>query len=94
MNDFEEQFHNNDLRVLDVREKWEYDSGHIKGAVNLPLSSLESSSSKLDNKDKYYIVCRSGARSATATDYLAQLGYDTTNVAGGMLSWNGTIITK
>jgi rhodanese-related sulfurtransferase len=66
--------------LIDVREKSEWDAGHIEGAVFLPLSELKSGTTcdtleKLP-KDKFlYTYCKVGVRSLTAGNLLAKLGY-------------------
>jgi glyoxylase-like metal-dependent hydrolase (beta-lactamase superfamily II)/rhodanese-related sulfurtransferase len=81
--------HRDQVLVLDVREPGEFDSvlGHIAGALLLPLGELRA---KLDNvpRDRPVVaVCRSGARSARATQILDEAGFRVANLAGGMLRW-------
>lgn len=69
--------------IVDVRTKSEFDSGHIKGAINLPLQTLEQHLGKL-KKDKPVITCcASGMRSSSARGFLKSKGYEVYN--GG--SW-------
>ena len=78
------------LVALDVREPSEFKKGHIPKAVNLPRGLLEFKVSKqIPNKDAYIIVyCKSGGRSALATDTLRQMGYNNiVNMAGGWQAW-------
>jgi rhodanese-related sulfurtransferase len=72
--------------VLDVRETFEVAGGHIPGAVNLPLSVLGTRADELGD-GPIVVVCRSGNRSAHAVRYLRQLGYDASNLTGGMVAW-------
>jgi phage shock protein E len=68
--------------ILDVRSKSEYNSGHVKGSVNIPLDQLERSLSKLKEKDKAIITCcASGIRSGSAKGILKSYGF--TNVHNG-----------
>jgi rhodanese-related sulfurtransferase len=61
--------------ILDVRTKSEFNSGHIKGAINIPLNDLSSQLGKL-KKDKAIITCcASGMRSASAKGLLQSKGY-------------------
>ena len=56
--------------IIDVRSKGEFDGGHIKGALNLPLDQLQNNLSKLKDKNKLIITCcASGMRSASAAPY-------------------------
>jgi len=75
--------------VLDVREPWEYDEGHIAGSALVPLGQLPKHLSEIGSPDQEIIaVCRSGGRSGQATMFLMQSGYtNVTNMAGGMLAW-------
>ena len=78
--------------VADVREVDEYESGHIPDAINAPLSELEMGElGPLEEDEKYVIICRSGNRSATASDILADLGFDVVNVSEGMSTWQGDV---
>ncbi|GAB2981000.1 rhodanese-like domain-containing protein [Nocardioides montaniterrae] len=77
------------LTVLDVREPQEWAAGHIDGALHIPLGMLPVRISDLAELDpaQTLVVCKVGGRSAQATAYLAQQGYDVVNLAGGMLDW-------
>lgn len=77
------------LNIIDVREADEVAAGMIPGAKHIPLGEIEDRAGELDSGQPYYMVCRSGARSSRASDYLNEQGIDATNVEGGMLSWNG-----
>ena len=77
--------------LIDIREVYEYNSGSIQTAKNIPMGNLLTSPVKYLEKDKtYYIMCQSGARSAMAVRELTKLGYNVINVAGGMGSYVGT----
>ena len=75
------------LNLIDVREADEFASGHLPGAINLPLSDFLERFGELDKDKSYHIICRSGARSAQACAFLNGEGYDVTNVAGGTSAW-------
>ena len=77
--------------VLDVREQDEYDSGHIPGAVLLPVGTIneETASAVIPEKDDNVLVyCRSGNRSKTASAALAELGYTNIYEFGGINTWS------
>ena len=84
----EELRHRDDVVVIDVREDFEYNDGHIPGATLVPLGQVPN---RLDEipKDKTVIaVCRSGNRSSQATNFLRQQGFDNVhNMTGGMNAW-------
>lgn len=79
------------LNVIDVREVDEVASGKITGSLNIPLSLIEFRMHELDKSKEYILVCRSGARSGRATQFLASHGFDVTNMNGGMLAWEGNM---
>lgn len=76
-----------DVIILDVREQDEYDSGHIPGAVLLPVGTIEEETAAevIPEKDSTVLVyCRSGNRSKTASSALAELGYTNIYEFGGI----------
>jgi rhodanese-related sulfurtransferase len=75
--------------VLDVREPFEWNAGHIEGAVHIPLGDLPARVDELDPQAHTLVVCHVGARSAQATAWLHHLGHDVANLAGGMDAWEG-----
>ena len=79
-----------DVIILDVREQDEYDSGHIPGAVLLPVGTVneETAAEVIPEKDSTVLVyCRSGNRSKTASSTLADLGYTNIYEFGGINTW-------
>ena len=79
-----------DVIILDVREQDEYDSGHIPGAVLLPVGTIdeETAAEVIPEKDSTVLVyCRSGNRSKTASSALAELGYTNLYEFGGINTW-------
>ncbi len=77
------------LNIIDVREADEVAAGMIPGAKHIPLGEIESRSDELNSGGPYYLVCRSGARSGRASEFLNEQEIEAINVEGGMLSWNG-----
>ena len=76
--------------ILDVREQDEYDSGHIPGAVLLPVGTIneDTAAAVIPEKDTAVLVyCRSGNRSKTASQALADLGYTQIYEFGGIRDW-------
>ena len=76
--------------ILDVREQDEYDSEHIKGAVLLPVGTIneKSAAAVIGSKDTVVLVyCRSGNRSKTASQALVDLGYTNIYEFGGINTW-------
>lgn len=74
--------------LVDVREQNEYDEVHADGARLLPLSEFEARFAELPRHQGLVMICRSGARSARAGQYLLDHGYtDVVNLEGGTLAW-------
>lgn len=80
---------NDQLIVLDVRTKQEYEEGHIPGAVLLPLDELdETAQNVLPDKEQVILVyCRSGNRSRQASELLSKKGYSDIYEFGGIMTW-------
>ena len=77
----------NNEYIIDVREKHEYNRGHIIGAVNIPLSELRDRINEIPTDKNVYLHCRSGQRSYNATLVLQHLGFKNVyNVAGGFMA--------
>ncbi len=79
-----------DYFLVDVREEDEFDSGHLPGAVNVPLSQFMALYADDIPTDKpVVLVCRTGVRSAQAAAFLAQMGDwdDLYNLIDGTLLW-------
>ena len=83
-NDFLAKYQAGEIQVVDVREQEEYDALHLDGVTLLPLSELLDRYTELDKDQSYYVICKSGRRSARACQFLEEQGYDVTNVQGGM----------
>ncbi|MET9501817.1 rhodanese-like domain-containing protein [Streptomyces sp. NPDC006259] len=78
--------------LLDVREDDEWEAGHAEGALHIPISDFVARYGELTEAapqdGRVHVICRSGARSAQVTMYLAQQGIDAVNVDGGMQYWS------
>ena len=85
---------NEDLSIIDVREDFEVEHGMIPGAVNIPLGDIPARTAELDQSKAYIVVCKVGVRSANACEYLAQQGFDVTNLEGGMMAYDGELEFK
>lgn len=81
----------NGAQIIDVRTKGEFQGGHIKGSVNIPLQNLSDSLSKI-KKDKPVITCcASGMRSASAKSILKSKGFSEVHNGGGWMSLKNKI---
>ncbi|MFF2778653.1 rhodanese-like domain-containing protein [Streptomyces sp. NPDC058052] len=79
-----------DLTVVDVRTPAEYASGHLPGALNIPLDALGRALPALKDaatRGDLLVVCQSGNRSAAARDRLAAQGVTALDLAGGTSGW-------
>jgi rhodanese-related sulfurtransferase len=73
--------------VLDVRNRGEYEAGHLEGAVNIPLDELRYELDSLPRRETIHIHCRSGYRAHLALRILAGKGFQKlVNVTGGWLA--------
>lgn len=76
------------ITLVDIRETFEYQMGHVKNAQNIPMNELAYNHTKYLNKNEtYYIICQSGGRSSSMCQYLGSQGYQVINVAGGTGMW-------
>ena len=79
-------FNNENNILLDVRSKLEFDSGHLKGAINIPVDELRKRMHELD-KDKLILAyCQVGLRGYIASRILMQHGFKVKNMTGGYKS--------
>ena len=73
--------------LVDVREPFEWNTGHAPSARHIPLGQLPRYLSDLPKDRRIILVCRSGNRSAQATAILTAAGIDASNLTGGMSAW-------
>lgn len=76
------------VQFLDVREFYEFDAGHIEGAIHIPLRRLPVSFDLLDPARPVVVVCQIGQRSDIAARYLTEKGFEAHNLEGGMTLWS------
>jgi len=74
-------------RLIDVREVDEYQAGHVAGALLVPLGTVPDRVDAFEGDGPTYIICKSGARSMRAAEFLADRGLDVVNIAGGTMGW-------
>jgi NADPH-dependent 2,4-dienoyl-CoA reductase/sulfur reductase-like enzyme/rhodanese-related sulfurtransferase len=74
--------------LLDVREPKEFDSGHVEGAVNIPLPKLRERLSELSRDREIMVYCKAGQRSYYALRILAQHGFKVRNLPGGFTTYS------
>jgi rhodanese-related sulfurtransferase len=73
--------------VVDVGQHAEWETGHIQGAIHIPLTQLSSRLHQLPRDKTIVTVCRSGHRSALAARTLTRAGHDVFNLRGGVNAW-------
>jgi len=79
------------VRILDVREDWEFRRGRVPGAVSLPLGRLTAQAAGLSRDKPYAVICEHGNRSLAATEYLLSQGFEgAASVRGGTIAWART----
>jgi rhodanese-related sulfurtransferase len=75
--------------IYDVRQPEEFNDGHIKGAILLPLGDLPSRCKEIPHKKKLVVYCHSGHRSAQAVAFLLAHGYpEAVSLSGGYAEWS------
>lgn len=75
--EFEKMYLNETLKVIDVRKKSEYNSEHIRGAVNIPLNEINQHLEEIPKDEFFVLHCAGGYRSMIAASILKQRGWDT-----------------
>ena len=77
-----------DVIVLDVREQWEYDEGHIPGVIHMPMNDVSANLDQIPTDQTIIVSCRSGNRSGQVTNFLREQGYENVhNMEGGIVAW-------
>jgi adenylyltransferase/sulfurtransferase len=76
------------IKIIDVREPFEYEIARIEGVPLLPMSQLQQRFTELDPNTQYYLLCKVGARSHSAAEFLREQGFKyVKNVKGGTNAW-------
>ena len=88
------QMESSNVMILDVRNPREFDSGHIPGAVLLPLARLEAEVKNFipDLDQVIYVYCQTGRRSRNAQSILKKMGFTAVYDLGGIVDWTGEIV--
>lgn len=73
--------------IVDVRERSEFVSGHVPGAVHIPLHLVPLRESEIRSGATTFVICETGARAYQAASYLERRGIAVRNVEGGMVAW-------
>ena len=81
---------NEPISLIDLRQTWEYESGHIAGAINIPMMNLPAKLAELPKDQKIVIQCYHGYTSLDASGFLLENGWADEHVfslMGGMSQW-------
>jgi rhodanese-related sulfurtransferase len=76
------------VQLIDVRQRHEHEAGRIAGGRLIELSELSAAADSIDRERPIVFYCRSGGRSAMATEAFTQAGFDAHNMTGGLLEWH------
>lgn len=80
------------INLIDIREPYEYKSGHLPTAKNIPMDKIIGDSDKyLDKSNEYHIICQSGGRSSRTCKELNAKGFNVVNVSGGTGGYKGQL---
>lgn len=82
-----------DVVILDVREPFEFASGHVPGAVHLPMHLVPLRLDDIPRDRPVYVICATGNRSWQVAHYLGQHGLAAINVNGGTSAWGAAGFT-
>ena len=76
-----------EMQLVDVREQFEYDAGHVPGSLHISMNEVGARASEIDKDKPVAFICLMGARSEMVTEYFRAQGYDAHNVSGGFARW-------
>jgi rhodanese-related sulfurtransferase len=82
-----ERVESGEAQLVDVRQDFEWEAGRIAGAVHMPLDTLPARAGEIDRERPVIFSCRTGARSAMATDAFRASGVEAFNLEGGLEAW-------
>lgn len=75
------------LRVVDVREGYEREAGHIAGTAHIPMNELTARAGEIDREQPVVFYCRVGVRSDLAAQAFRASGYRALSMSGGLVRW-------
>lgn len=80
------------LKLLDVREDWEFQTARIEGSVLMPMGKVAERMSELDPSSEIVVICHHGGRSMQVASFLERHGFaGVINLTGGVDAWARTI---
>jgi rhodanese-related sulfurtransferase len=75
------------VQLVDVREPYEYEAGHIEGTRHVEFDRLSEEAGSLARETPVIFYCRVGSRSGVAAQAFRAAGFDAYNIAGGLVAW-------
>jgi rhodanese-related sulfurtransferase len=78
------------VQLVDVREDQEVAAGRLAGARHVALAELAAQAGTISRDEPVLFYCRSGSRSAMATEAFRRAGYEAYNLSGGLVAWQGS----
>jgi rhodanese-related sulfurtransferase len=72
---------------VDVREPYEYEAGHVRGSLHVPIGQIAARWEEIPRDRDVVVVCQVGQRSALVTDFLRERGIAAHNLEGGLEAW-------
>ena len=92
--EFRDFLADDEVTLVDVREKWEFDICQIKGAILIPMGEITENYVNLNKDKKIALYCHSGIRSMHVADFLLSKGFQSlVNLQGGIDAWAQEIDT-
>lgn len=82
------------VTIIDLRDPWEYDSGHIPTAINIPYENLNEYKNKLSRNELIIFYCERGNISLLAARDLLKDGYNIKSLYRGLNSYKGTLTKR
>lgn len=73
---------------VDVREPFEWDSGHIEGSLHIPMGEISERAGEIPADKEIVVVCQVGQRSELVADWLSSQGRIAYNLEGGLMTWS------
>jgi rhodanese-related sulfurtransferase len=83
-----EMLDSGEVQLVDTREAYEAEAGHIPGSRHVELNEVAGAADSLDRERPVVFYCRSGDRSSMPAEAFREAGYDAYNLAGGILAWH------
>jgi rhodanese-related sulfurtransferase len=75
------------IQLVDVREPYEWEAGHIPGTRHVTLGEVAHEAETIDRETPVVFICRVGGRSTMAAGAFRRAGYEAYSLAGGVLAW-------